>query len=150
MTTMLASDDRGALWAENTPVEPDPGHAGEGSRLIPRALTIATSDSGGGAGIQADLKAFAAMGCHGSSVIVALTAQNTVAVTAIQELPADFVVAQRDAEFSERGRRDRHPGAPVGLRRGATGRGVLGHRRRRGQDGDAVLTQADRDGGRVS
>jgi hydroxymethylpyrimidine/phosphomethylpyrimidine kinase len=100
---MLASDDRGALWAENTPVEPDPGHAGEGSRLIPRALTIATSDSGGGAGIQADLKAFAAMGCHGSSVIVALTAQNTVAVAAIQELPSDFVVAQLDAVYSDIG-----------------------------------------------
>ena len=55
----------------------------------PRALTIATSDSGGGAGIQADLKAFAAAGCHGLSVLVALTAQNTVAVTAVHELPPD-------------------------------------------------------------
>ena len=50
---------------------------------VPRCLTIATSDSGGGAGIQADLKAFARLGCHGSSVLVALTAQNTVAVTAV-------------------------------------------------------------------
>src|SRR3954467_4188672 len=64
---------------------------------IPRALTIATSDSGGGAGIQADLKAFAAAGAHGSSVLVALTAQNTRAVTAIHELPPAFVVAQLDA-----------------------------------------------------
>jgi hydroxymethylpyrimidine/phosphomethylpyrimidine kinase len=71
--------------------------------MIPRALTIATSDSGGGAGIQADLKAFAAMGCHGSSVLVALTAQNTVAVTAIHELPPEFVVAQLDAVFSDIG-----------------------------------------------
>src|SRR4051794_8744353 len=71
--------------------------------MIPRALTIATSDSGGGAGIQADLKAFAALGCHGSSVLVALTAQNTVAVTAIHELPAAFVVAQLDAVFSDIG-----------------------------------------------
>jgi hydroxymethylpyrimidine/phosphomethylpyrimidine kinase len=66
-------------------------------------LTIATSDSGGGAGIQADLKAFAAAGAHGTSVLVALTAQNTVAVTAIHELPSDFVVAQLDAVFSDVG-----------------------------------------------
>src|SRR4051795_9551921 len=71
--------------------------------MIPRALTIATSDSGGGAGIQADLKAFAALGCHGSSGLVALTAPNTVAVTAIHELPAAFVVAQLDAVFSDLG-----------------------------------------------
>jgi hydroxymethylpyrimidine/phosphomethylpyrimidine kinase len=71
--------------------------------LIPRALTIATSDSGGGAGIQADLKAFAAAGAHGSSVLVALTAQNTVGVTAIHELPPDFVRAQLDAIFDDIG-----------------------------------------------
>ena len=71
--------------------------------MVPRALTIATSDSGGGAGIQADLKAFAAAGCHGTSVLVALTAQNTVAVTAIEELPSDFVLAQLDAVFSDIG-----------------------------------------------
>jgi len=71
--------------------------------LIPRCLTIATSDSGGGAGIQADLKAFAAAGCHGSSVLVALTAQNTVAVTAVEELPPAFVREQLDAVFDDIG-----------------------------------------------
>ena len=71
--------------------------------MVPRALTIATSDSGGGAGIQADLKAFAAAGAHGSSVLVALTAQNTRAVTAIHELPPAFVVAQLDAVVAPAG-----------------------------------------------
>ena len=71
--------------------------------LIARALTIATSDSGGGAGIQADLKAFAAAGVHGSSALVALTAQNTVGVTAIHELPPDFIVAQLDAILDDIG-----------------------------------------------
>jgi hydroxymethylpyrimidine/phosphomethylpyrimidine kinase len=71
--------------------------------MVSRALTIATSDSGGGAGIQADLKAFAAAGVHGSSVIVALTAQNTRAVTAIHELPPEFIVAQLDAVFDDIG-----------------------------------------------
>src|ERR1041385_8651559 len=87
----------------STPAEPDPGNAGEGSCLVPRALTIASSDSGGGAGIQADLKAFAAAGCHGMSAIVALTAQNTVGVTAIHELPPEFVTAQLDAVFDDIG-----------------------------------------------
>ena len=71
--------------------------------MIPRALTIATSDSGGGAGIQADLKAFAAVGCHGSSALVALTAQNTVGVTAVHELPPDFIRAQLDAVWADIG-----------------------------------------------
>jgi hydroxymethylpyrimidine/phosphomethylpyrimidine kinase len=70
---------------------------------VPRCLTIATSDSGGGAGIQADLKAFAAAGCHGSSAIVALTAQNTVEVTGVYEIPPDFIRAQLDAVFSDIG-----------------------------------------------
>jgi hydroxymethylpyrimidine/phosphomethylpyrimidine kinase len=70
---------------------------------VPRCLTIATSDSGGGAGIQADLKAFAAAGCHGTSALVALTAQSTVAVTAVHELPPDFIRAQLDAVFSDIG-----------------------------------------------
>jgi hydroxymethylpyrimidine/phosphomethylpyrimidine kinase len=69
----------------------------------PRCLTIAGSDSGGGAGIQADLKAFAAAGCFGSTVIVALTAQNTLGVTAVQEMPAGFVEAQLEAVFSDVG-----------------------------------------------
>jgi hydroxymethylpyrimidine/phosphomethylpyrimidine kinase len=64
---------------------------------VSTCLTIATSDSGGGAGIQADLKAFAAAGCHGTSALVALTAQSTVGVTAIHELPPAFVLAQLDA-----------------------------------------------------
>jgi hydroxymethylpyrimidine/phosphomethylpyrimidine kinase len=58
------------------------------------ALTIAGSDSGGGAGIQADLKAFARCGVHGASAITALTAQNTLGVSAIHSIPADFVLEQ--------------------------------------------------------
>jgi hydroxymethylpyrimidine/phosphomethylpyrimidine kinase len=65
--------------------------------LIPRCITIAGSDSGGGAGIQADLKAFAAAGVHGMSAIVALTAQNTREVRNVYELPAWLVRAQLDA-----------------------------------------------------
>jgi len=95
---MLASPYRGAPdGAEITPVEPDPGHTGEGSALVPRCITIAGSDSGGGAGIQADLKAFAAAGVHGTSAIVALTAQNTREVAAVYELPPWLVRAQLDA-----------------------------------------------------
>jgi len=70
---------------------------------VPRCLTIAGSDSGGGAGIQADLKAFAAAGCHGMSAIVALTAQNTVGVTAVHETPPEHVHAQLEAVFSDIG-----------------------------------------------
>ena len=71
--------------------------------MVPRCLTIATSDSGGGAGIQADLKAFAAAGTHGMSALVALTAQNTNEVTAVHELPPEFVRAQLDAVFEDIG-----------------------------------------------
>jgi hydroxymethylpyrimidine/phosphomethylpyrimidine kinase len=71
--------------------------------LIRRCLTIAGSDSGGGAGVQADLKAFAATGCHGMSAIVALTAQNTVGVSAVHELPPAFVLAQLEAVFDDLG-----------------------------------------------
>ena len=71
--------------------------------MVPRALTIATSDSGGGAGIQADLKAFAAAGAYGTTAIVALTAQNTRAVSAIHELPPRFVLAQLEAIFDDIG-----------------------------------------------
>ena len=70
---------------------------------VARALTVATSDSGGGAGIQADLKAFAAAGVFGMSALVALTAQNTVEVTAIHELPEAFILAQLEAVFSDIG-----------------------------------------------
>jgi hydroxymethylpyrimidine/phosphomethylpyrimidine kinase len=70
---------------------------------VPRCLTIAGSDSGGGAGIQADLKAFAAAGCFGTSAIVALTAQNTLGVTAVHDLPPGFVEAELEAVFSDIG-----------------------------------------------
>jgi hydroxymethylpyrimidine/phosphomethylpyrimidine kinase len=75
----------------------------KGVTLVPRCLTIASSDSGGGAGIQADLKAFAAAGCHGMSVLVALTAQNTLGVTAVHELPPEFVRAQLEAVYDDIG-----------------------------------------------
>ena len=71
--------------------------------MIPRCLTIAGSDSGGGAGIQADLKAFAAAGCYGMTAIVALTAQNTTGVTAVHEVPPAFVRAQLDAVLGDLG-----------------------------------------------
>ena len=70
---------------------------------IKRCLTIAGSDSGGGAGIQADLKTFARLGAHGMSAIVALTAQDTVGVTAVHECPPDFVRAQLAAVFDDIG-----------------------------------------------
>jgi hydroxymethylpyrimidine/phosphomethylpyrimidine kinase len=61
---------------------------------IPRVLSIAGSDSGGGAGIQADLKAFAASGVHGMTAITAITAQNTVGVTAIEQISPEMIEAQ--------------------------------------------------------
>ena len=67
----------------------------------PVALTIAGSDSSGGAGIQADLKTFAALGVYGASVITALTAQNTRGVSAIHAVPPEFVTAQIDAVFGD-------------------------------------------------
>ena len=70
---------------------------------IARCLTIASSDSGGGAGIQADLRAFAAAGCHGSTAIVALTAQNTRGVSAVCEVSADFLRSQLDAVATDIG-----------------------------------------------
>jgi hydroxymethylpyrimidine/phosphomethylpyrimidine kinase len=68
---------------------------------IPIALTIAGSDSSGGAGIQADLKTFAALGVYGASAITALTAQNTQGVRGIHPVPAEFVTAQIDAVFAD-------------------------------------------------
>lgn len=71
------------------------------THAIPIVLTIAGSDSSGGAGIQADLKTFSALGTYGASVLTALTAQNTLGVTAIHMVPADFVRAQLDAVLSD-------------------------------------------------
>jgi hydroxymethylpyrimidine/phosphomethylpyrimidine kinase len=73
------------------------------SRGMPTALTIAGSDSGGGAGIQADLKTFAAHGVYGTSAITALTAQNTVGVEGVHVVPDDFVTAQIEAVVSDLG-----------------------------------------------
>ena len=69
----------------------------------PRCLTIATSDSGGGAGIQADLKTLARLGCHGMSAIVALTAQNTVEVRGVHEVPPEFTRLQLETLFDDIG-----------------------------------------------
>ena len=69
----------------------------------PRALTIAGSDSGGGAGIQADLKTFSALGVFGASAITAVTAQNTVGVTAVHEIPTEVISAQIDAVLDDIG-----------------------------------------------
>ncbi|MFP6636295.1 MAG: bifunctional hydroxymethylpyrimidine kinase/phosphomethylpyrimidine kinase [Dehalococcoidia bacterium] len=68
---------------------------------IPKAMTIAGSDSGGGAGVQADLKTFAALGVYGASTLTAITAQNTVAVTAVHEIPTDVITAQIDAVLTD-------------------------------------------------
>ncbi len=70
---------------------------------VPTALTIAGSDSGGGAGVQAQLKTFSALGVYGMSVLTAITAQNTVAVTAIHEIPTDVIAAQIDAVVTDIG-----------------------------------------------
>jgi hydroxymethylpyrimidine/phosphomethylpyrimidine kinase len=72
-------------------------------RRVPVAITIATSDSGGGAGIQADLKAFARCGVHGTSAIVALTAQNTHEVVSVQTLPREFILDQVRAVATDMG-----------------------------------------------
>jgi hydroxymethylpyrimidine/phosphomethylpyrimidine kinase len=86
---MRARTDHGFENAEDRPM------------TTPVALTIAGSDSSGGAGIQADLKTFAALGVFGASAITALTAQNTRGVTGIHAVPAEFVTAQIDAVFAD-------------------------------------------------
>ena len=74
-----------------------------GPAKVPRAMTIAGSDSGGGAGIQADLKTFAALGVYGTSVLTAITAQNTIAVTGIHEVPLEMIGSQIDAVMADIG-----------------------------------------------
>lgn len=69
--------------------------------MIPHLLSIAGSDPSGGAGIQADLKTFSALGCYGMAAMTALTAQNTTGVSAIHEIPAEFVTAQLKALFTD-------------------------------------------------
>ena len=74
-----------------------------GVEPVRKAMTIAGSDSGGGAGIQADLKTFAALGVYGTSVLTAITAQNTVGVTAVHEVPTEIIIAQIDAVLTDIG-----------------------------------------------
>ena len=75
----------------------------DGTRRYRRVLSIAGSDSGGGAGIQADLKTFSAIGCYGMTVITALTAQNTTGVTGIHAVPPHFAAEQLDAVYADIG-----------------------------------------------
>jgi hydroxymethylpyrimidine/phosphomethylpyrimidine kinase len=85
------------------PASARPRATDQGSARTRTALSIAGSDSGGGAGVQADLKAFARCGVHGMTAITAITAQNTVGVSAIHPLPADVVTAQVRAVIEDIG-----------------------------------------------
>src|SRR5918993_3011547 len=80
---------------------PSRGGCGIEPSMTPIAVTIAGSDSGGGAGIQADIKTFSALGVYGASVITALTAQNTLGVQAIHDIPPDFIARQIDSVFAD-------------------------------------------------
>ena len=85
------------VWLETgTSWKRDPKKFREGEG-VPKAMTVAGSDSGGGAGIQADLKTFAALRVYGTSVVTAITAQNTTAVHGIHEVPLDMIASQMDA-----------------------------------------------------
>src|SRR4030081_1268220 len=75
------------------------GSRSKAADMTPIAVTIAGSDSSGGAGIQADLKTFSALGVYGASVITALTAQNTHGVSAVHDVPPEFIIAQINAVF---------------------------------------------------
>jgi hydroxymethylpyrimidine/phosphomethylpyrimidine kinase len=102
---------------------------------VPIALTIAGSDSGGGAGIQADLKTFAALGVYGASVLTALTAQNTTGVFAVHEVPTEFIAAQMEAVFS-----DLHVGAvKIGMLASAAAIAAVGVGLRRHRAPNVVL-----------
>src|SRR3954454_24424819 len=81
-------------WNERVPRAPNLKRI---PRPVPAVLSIAGLDSGGGAGIQADLKAFARCGVHGMTALTAITAQNTVAVTGVWSLPRDAILAQVEA-----------------------------------------------------
>ena len=89
-------------FAQDDRMPTDP-HLETPARRYARVLSIAGSDSGGGAGIQADLKTFSALGCYGMTAITALTAQNTQGVRAIHGVPADFLRAQIDAVVEDIG-----------------------------------------------
>src|SRR5947209_20197420 len=79
------------------------GHTSQDKTSVPRALTIAGSDSGGGAGIQADLKTFAALGVYGLSALTAITAQNTLGVQNALELPVTLIAEQIDTVLEDIG-----------------------------------------------
>ncbi len=165
--SLLRRDNRGVrdlLGREE--LVPESGCHGHGAMvasgpLVPRCLTIATSDSGGGAGIQADLKAFARLGCHGTSAIVALTAQNTVEVTAVHEVPPDFIRAQLEAIFTDIGvdaaktgmlfsRADRRDGRRLPRCEPGSARRRSGHGRSSGPEASAGRRRRDSGGQALS